>query len=71
MVASRTGGSHNMSYVVRAVLVFWDGPILILVARTGARTYRCTLGQLAPTGAVLADRWTPPSVLRWWQQQEK
>jgi hypothetical protein len=37
-------GSHNTSYAARAVLVFWDGPILVFVARTGVRTCRCALG---------------------------
>jgi hypothetical protein len=36
---------HNTSYAVRAVLVFWDGPVLVLVARTGVRTCRCALGR--------------------------
>jgi hypothetical protein len=44
-VAGCTGGSHNTSYAARAVLVFWDGPVLIFVARTGVRTYRCALGR--------------------------
>jgi hypothetical protein len=35
---------HNTSYAARVVLVFWDGPILVLVARTGVRTCRCALG---------------------------
>jgi hypothetical protein len=35
---------HNMSYSTRAVLVFWDSPVLVLVARTGVRTCRCALG---------------------------
>jgi hypothetical protein len=52
-------GSHNTSYAVRAVLVFWDSPILIFVARTGVRTYRCALGRPAPAGAVLVGRWMP------------
>jgi hypothetical protein len=33
--------------------------------RAGVRTCRYALGRPAPAGAVLADRWTPPSVLRW------
>jgi hypothetical protein len=37
-VASRTGGSPNTSCAARAILVFWDGPILVFVARTGVRT---------------------------------
>jgi hypothetical protein len=37
------------------------------VARTGVRTCQCALGRLALAGAVLVGRWTPPSVLRWWQ----
>jgi hypothetical protein len=69
-VASRTRGSHNTSYAARAVLVFWDGPILVFVARTGVRTCRCALGRPALTGAVLVGRWTPPSVLRWWQLEK-
>jgi hypothetical protein len=70
MVASRTRGSHNTSYAARAVLMFWDGPILVFVARTGVRTCRCALGQPAPAGAVLVGRWMPPSVLRWWQLEK-
>jgi hypothetical protein len=58
-------GSHNTSYAARAVLVFWDGPILVFVARTGVRTYRCALGRPALVGVVVVGRWTPPSVLRW------
>jgi hypothetical protein len=46
-VASRTGGSHNTLYAARAVLVFWDGPILVLVARTGVRTCRCALALMS------------------------
>jgi hypothetical protein len=52
MVASRTGRSNS---------------ILVFVARMGVRTCRCALERPAPTGVVLVDRWTPPSVLRWWQ----
>jgi hypothetical protein len=63
-------GSHNTSYTTRAVLVFWDGPILVFVARTGVRTCRCALGRPAPAGAVLMGRWTPPPVLRWWQLEK-
>jgi hypothetical protein len=69
-VASRTGGSHNTSYAARVVLVFWDGPILVFVARTGVRTCRCALGWLAPAGAVLVGRWMPSPVLRWWQLEK-
>jgi hypothetical protein len=64
------GGSHNTSYAARAVLMFWDGPILVFVARTGVRTCRCALGWPALAGAVLVGRWTPPSVLRWWQLEK-
>jgi hypothetical protein len=63
-------GSRNTSYAVRAVLVFWDGPILVFVARTGVRTCRCALGRPALAGAVMAGRWMPPSVLRWWQPEK-
>jgi hypothetical protein len=63
-------GSPNTSYAAWAVLVFWDGPILIFVARTGVRTCRCALGRSAPAGAVLVGRWTPSSVLRWWQLEK-
>jgi hypothetical protein len=66
----RGGGSPNTSYAARAVLVFWDGPILVFVARTGVRTCRCALGRPAPAGAVLVGRWTSPSVLRWWQLEK-
>jgi hypothetical protein len=69
-VAGRTGGSHNTSYAARVVLVFWDSLVLVFVARTGVRTYRCALGWLALAGAVLVGRWTPPSVLRWWQSEK-
>jgi hypothetical protein len=55
---------HNTSYAARAVLVFWDGLILILVARTGVRTYRCALGRPPLAGAVLVGRWLLSSVLR-------
>jgi hypothetical protein len=66
----RGGGSHNTSYAAGAALVFLDGPILVFVARTGVRTCRCALGRLALAGAVLVGRWTPPSVLRWWQLEK-
>jgi hypothetical protein len=69
-VASRTGGSHNTSYATRAVLVFWDGPILVFVVRTRVRTCRCALRRPALAGAVVVGRWTPPSVLRWWQPEK-
>jgi hypothetical protein len=45
-------------------------PILVFVTRTGVRTCRCTLGRPAPAGAALVGRWTPPSVLRWWQLEK-
>jgi hypothetical protein len=61
-----TGGSHNTPYAARAVLVFWDGPVLVLVARTGVRTCRCTLGRPPLAGVVLVGRWLLSSVLRWW-----
>jgi hypothetical protein len=60
-------GSHNMSYAARAVLVFWDGLVLVLMARTGVRTCRCALGRPSLAGAVLVGRWPLSSVLRWWQ----
>jgi hypothetical protein len=44
--------------------------VLVFVARTGVRTCRCALGQPALAGAVLVDRWSPPSVLRWWQLEK-
>jgi hypothetical protein len=69
-VVGRTGGSHNTSYAVRAVLVFWDGPVLVFVARMGVRTCRCALGWPALAGVVLVGRWTPSSVLRWWQLEK-
>jgi hypothetical protein len=65
-VAGCTRGSHNTSYAVRVVLVFQDGPILVLVARGGVRTYRCALGRPPLAGAVLVGRWPLSSVLRWW-----
>jgi hypothetical protein len=64
------GGSHNTSYTERAVLVFWDGPVLVFMARTGVRTCRCALGWPALAGAVLVGRWTLPPVLRWWQPEK-
>jgi hypothetical protein len=33
-VAGCAGGSRNTLYAVRAVLVFWNGPVLVLTART-------------------------------------
>jgi hypothetical protein len=50
----------------------WNIPssVLAFVARTGVRTCRCTLGRPALTGAVLAVRWMPPSVLTWWQLEK-
>jgi hypothetical protein len=50
--------------------VFWDGPVLVLVARTGVRTCRCALGRPLFAGAVLVGRWPLSSVLRWWQPEE-
>jgi hypothetical protein len=44
--------------------------VLAFVARTGVRTCRCALGRPALAGAVLVDRWTPPSVLTWWQLEK-
>jgi hypothetical protein len=70
-VAGCTLGSHNTSYAARAVLVFWDSLVLVLVARTGVRTYRCALGRPPLAGAVLVGRWPLSSVLRWWWQSEK
>jgi hypothetical protein len=35
--------------------------------RMGVRTCRCALERPAPAGVVLVDRWTPPSMMRWWQ----
>jgi hypothetical protein len=61
---------HNTSYAARVVLVFWDSPVLVLVARTRARTSRCALGQPPLTGAVLVGRWPLSSVLRWWQPEK-
>jgi hypothetical protein len=69
-VADRTGGSHNTPYAVRAVLMFWDSPVLIFVVRTGVRTCRCALGRPSLAGVVLVGRWTPPSLLRWWQPEK-
>jgi hypothetical protein len=63
-------GSHNTPYAARAVLVFWDGPFLVLVARTGVRTCRCALGQPPLAGVVLVRRWPLSSVLRWWLPEE-
>jgi hypothetical protein len=44
--------------------------VLAFVARTGVRTCRCALGRPTLAGAVLVDRWTPPSVLTWWQLEK-
>jgi hypothetical protein len=44
--------------------------VLVFVARTGVRTCQCALGRPALAGAVLVDRWTPPSMLRWWQLEK-
>jgi hypothetical protein len=46
--------------------MFWDGPVLVLVARTGLRTCRCALGRPPLAGAMLVGRWPLSSVLRWW-----
>jgi hypothetical protein len=46
--------------------VFWDDPVLVLVARTGVRTCRCALERPPLAGAVLVGRWLLSSVLRWW-----
>jgi hypothetical protein len=59
-----------MSYAARAVLMFWDGTVLVLVARTRVRTCRCALGRPALAGAVLVGRWPLSSVLRWWQPEK-
>jgi hypothetical protein len=63
-------GSHNTSYATRVVLVFWGGPVLVLVARTGVRTYRCALGRPPLAGVVLVGRWPLSSVMRWWQPEK-
>jgi hypothetical protein len=44
--------------------------VLAFVARTGVRTCRCALGRPTLAGAALADRWTSPSVLTWWQLEK-
>jgi hypothetical protein len=69
-VAGCSRGSHNTLYTARAVLMFWDGPVLIFVARTGVRTCRCALGRPPLAGAVLVGRWPLSSVLRWWSPEE-
>jgi hypothetical protein len=61
---------HNTLYAASVVLVFWDGPVLVLVVRTGVRTYRCALGRPLLAGAVLVGRWPLSSVLRWWSPEE-
>jgi hypothetical protein len=61
---------HKTSYATRVVLVFWDGPVLVLVARTGVRTCRCALGRPPLAVSVLVGRWPLSSVLRWWQPEE-
>jgi hypothetical protein len=50
--------------------VFWDGPVLVPMARTGVRTCRCALRRPPYAGAVLVGRWPLSSVLRWWQPEE-
>jgi hypothetical protein len=50
---------HNTSYATRAVLVFWDGPVLVLVARTGVRTCRCASWRPPLAGAVLVGSGPP------------
>jgi hypothetical protein len=64
------GGSPNTSYAARAAFVFWDGPVLVLVARTGVRICRCALGRTPYAGAVLVGRWSLPSVPRRRQPEE-
>jgi hypothetical protein len=44
--------------------------ILAFVARTRVRTCRCALGRPALASAALANRWTPLSVLTWWQLEK-
>jgi hypothetical protein len=44
--------------------------VLVFVARTRVRTCRCALGRPTLAGAVLVDRWTLSSVLRWWQLEK-
>jgi hypothetical protein len=44
--------------------------VLTFVARTGVRTCQCALGRPALAGAVLANGWTPPLVLTWWQLEK-
>jgi hypothetical protein len=61
---------HNTSYTARAVLVFWDSPVLVLMARTGVRTCRCALGRPPLAGAVLVGMWPLSLVLRWWSPEE-
>jgi hypothetical protein len=60
----------NTSYAARAVLVFWGGPVLVVVARTGVRTCRCAFGWPPLAGTVLMGRWPLSSVLRWWSPEE-
>jgi hypothetical protein len=38
---------HNTSYAARAVLVFWDGPVLVLVARNGSEDLPVRFGAAA------------------------
>jgi hypothetical protein len=45
--------------------MFWGG-----LGEGGSEDLPVRSGRPALAGAVLADRWTPPSVL-WWQQLEK
>jgi hypothetical protein len=46
------GGSPNTLYATRAAFVFWDGPVLVLVARTGVRTCQCALGRTTYAGVA-------------------
>jgi hypothetical protein len=50
--------------------MFWDGPVLVFVVRTGVRTCRCALGRPALASAVLVGRWMLLSVLRWLQPEK-
>jgi hypothetical protein len=54
-----TGGSHNTSYAVRAVLVFWDG-----LSEDGSEDLPVHFGAALFAGAVLVGRWPLSSVLR-------
>jgi hypothetical protein len=63
-------GGRATRRMPRVVLMCWDGPVLVLVSRTGVRTCRCALGRPPLADAVLVGRWPLSSVLWWWQPEK-